>query len=208
LAQVKLLRFLQEKEYRPLGSTQIRHADVRVITATNINVEKAVKEGRLRQDLYYRLNILPLVLPPLRERREDIPRLAQYFLAKYAAKFAKPLRGFSAAALQKLMLYDWPGNVRELEHVVERAAVLAEEVTLEGREIILPSAVEPSGQKSFQEMKKEMVEQFERTLIHSLLMATNGNISDAARLVQKDRRAFFQLMRKYGIDARCFKAGA
>jgi transcriptional regulator with PAS, ATPase and Fis domain len=113
LAQVKLLRFLQEKEYRLLGSTTIYRADVRVIAAANTELESAVKEGKLRQDLYYRLNVIPLRLPRLQDRREDIPLLARHFLARYAAEFKKAIGEFSPEAMQKLLLYEWPGNVRQ-----------------------------------------------------------------------------------------------
>src|SRR5262249_25615997 len=117
LAQVKLLRFLQEKEYRPLGSSKMRRADVRIISASNLNLAEAVEQGKLRQDLYYRLNIISLTLPALRERREDIPLLAQHFCAKYAEELHKRTPRFSTAAMQWLVTRSWPGNVRELEHL-------------------------------------------------------------------------------------------
>jgi two-component system response regulator GlrR len=206
LAQVKLLRFLQEKEYKPLGSTRTRQADVRVITATNVDVERAVREGKLRQDLYYRLNILPIVLPPLRERREDIPMLAEYFLTRFASEYGKPVRGFSPDAMQRLVLHDWPGNVRELEHVVARAVVLAISSVIKGKEITLAPSQEIPQQESFQTMKDRVVEQAERTYLRSLLIAHDGNITRAAEAAQKNRRAFFELLRKHNIDAREFKA--
>jgi DNA-binding NtrC family response regulator len=208
LAQVKLLRFLQEKEYKPLGSTRTRHADVRVITATNVNVEKAVREGRLRQDLYYRLNMIPVVLPPLRERREDIHPLALNFLLKYNREFNKRIGGFAPEALQKLTLHDWPGNVRELEHVVARAVALSEHTIIRGSEITLAPSSAEAPPESFQELKARMVEQFERTYLQSLLIAHQGNISKAAEAAHKNRRAFFELLRKHRIDASEFKPRA
>lgn len=207
LAQVKLLRFLQEKEFKPLGSTRTRRADVRVITATNVNVEQAVREGKLRQDLYYRLNILPLVLPPLRERREDIPLLAAHFLTRYAAEFQKPVADFAPDALHKLLLHDWPGNVRELEHVVARAVAMAEWSVIGGGDIVLPSGPDALPQESFQQMKARLVGDFERTYLQGLLIAHQGNITKAAEAAQKNRRAFFELIRKYGIDANNFRKG-
>lgn len=201
LAQVKLLRFLQEKEYRPLGSTRTRRADVRVVTATNINVEKAVREGKLRQDLYYRLDIIPLLLPPLRERREDIPVLASHFLALYADKFGKRVRRFSPGAMQKLLLYEWPGNVRELENVVQRAVALTDGTTIQTHEIALLRQEAGQQLESFQEAKSRVVSQFERTYIQSLLLACEGNITKAAQAAQKNRRAFWELLRKHHIDA-------
>jgi DNA-binding NtrC family response regulator len=203
LAQVKLLRFLQEKEYRPVGSTKTRYADVRVVAATNINLENALRTGKIRQDLYYRLNMIPIVLPPLRERREDIPLLAAKFLAQFAQKYCKHVNGFSPDALLKLCMYDWPGNVRELECVIGRAVAFTQQPVIHSAVISLPNPVP----KSFQEMKDEMIKQFERTYIQSLLIAFGGNITKAAEAAQKNRRAFFELMRKLGIDASKFKSG-
>jgi DNA-binding NtrC family response regulator len=206
LAQVKLLRFLQEKVYRPLGSTKMQPVDVRLIAATNINLEEAVREGKFRQDLYYRLNIIPLALPPLRERREDIPALARHFLAKYAAEFERPAMEFSLEAMQKLLLHDWPGNVRELEHAVERAVVLSEQVIIQDVDIDVPGAEADGRPESFQEAKAKVIAQFEKTYIEGLLLAHQGNISQAAHAAQKNRRAFWQLVHKHRIDARSFKS--
>ena len=208
LAQVKLLRFLQDKEYRRLGSTKTQQGDVRVVAAMNIDLEEAVREGKLRQDLYYRLNIIPLVLPPLRERREDIPLLARYFLAKYAAKLNKDVTDCSPDVMQLLVLYEWPGNVRELEHTIERAVVLSEQAVIHKADIILPRVAAAAHQDSFQEAKAKVIAQFERTYIQGLLLAHQGNITKAARAAQKNRRAFWQLMRKHLLDAHSFKSSA
>ena len=205
-SQVKLLRFLQEREYRPLGSARIRKADVRVIAATNVDLERAVKDGAFRRDLYYRLNIMPFILPPLRERSEDIPLLSQYFLAKYADQFKKKVTDLSSEALQKLVFYDWPGNVRELEHVVERAVVLSKQAIIRSDEVILPVSKSSSGKESFQSVKREAIAQFEKKYIQGLLCTYQGNITKAAEAARKNRRAFWQLMRKYGIDARSYKS--
>ena len=208
LAQVKLLRFLQDKEYRRLGSTKTQQGDVRVVAAMNIDLEEAVREGKLRQDLYYRLNIIPLVLPPLRERREDIPLLARYFLAKYAARLNKDVTDCSPDVMQLLVLYEWPGNVRELEHTIERAVVLSEQAVIHKADIILPRVAASAHQDSFQEAKAKVIAQFERTYIQGLLLAHQGNITKAARAAQKNRRAFWQLMRKHLLDAHSFKSSA
>ena len=208
LAQVKLLRFLQDKEYRRLGSTKTQQGDVRVVAAMNIDLEEAVREGKLRQDLYYRLNIIPLVLPPLRERREDIPLLARYFLAKYAAKLNKDVTDCSPDVMQLLVLYEWPGNVRELEHTIERAVVLSEQAVIHKADIILPRVAAAAHQDSFQEAKAKVIARFERTYIQGLLLAHQGNITKAARAAQKNRRAFWQLMRKHLLDAHSFKSSA
>jgi DNA-binding NtrC family response regulator len=208
LAQVKLLRFLQEKEYRRLGSIKTQQGDVRVIAATNLDLEEAVREGKLRQDLYYRLNIIPFVLPPLRERQEDIPLLARYFLAKYAPKFHKPVTDFSSDVMRMLVTYEWPGNVRELEHTIERAVVLSEQAVIRKADIVLPRLAVAAHQDSFQEAKAKVIAQFERTYIQGLLLAHKGNISKAAQAARKNRRAFWQLMRKHLLDAHSFKPSA
>ncbi len=209
LAQTKLLRFLQEREYRPLGSARARGADVRVIAAANVGLEEAVRSGRMRSDLYYRLNIVPLVLPPLRERREDIPLLAHHFLAQYAAEFDRPFTGLAPDALRKLVLHDWPGNVRELEHAVERAVMLCETPPLlAAANISLPGDdLYVTDDESFQQAKARVVAQFERSYIQRLLISCHGNITDAARAARKNRRAFWQLIRKHRIDVARFKMG-
>jgi DNA-binding NtrC family response regulator len=201
LAQVKLLRFLQEREFRPLGSTKTRHADVRVVTATNVNFEKAIKKGKLRQDLYYRLNVIPITLPPLRDRIEDIQLLADYFRAKFALDFNKHVTSFSSNALQKLLLHDWPGNVRELEHVVQRAVALCHLSIIRAEDIQLSAFSTSPVFESFKRAKDRAVSQFERNYLQSLLLAYQGNITKAAEAAQKDRRAFWELMRKHRIDA-------
>jgi len=203
-AQVKLLRFLQEKEYRPLGSKKMKKADVRLLAAMNIDPQEAITGGRLRQDLYYRLNVIPLVIPPLRERREDISLLAHHFLLKYAIEFNKPIADFSEEAIQLLQHYDWPGNVRELEHNVERAVVLSEGRVIQAKDVVLPPS-KSDVQESFHDAKMKMTAAFERTYIERLLLAHHGNISQAARAAQKDRRAFWELIRKYQIDVENFK---
>ncbi len=204
-AQVKLLRFIQEKEYRPLGSKKMKKADVRLLAAMNIDPLEAVSTGRLRQDLYYRLNVIPLVIPPLRDRREDISLLARHFLLKYSVQFNKPTADFSDEAMQLLQLYDWPGNVRELEHNVERAVVLTEGRMIQAKDIVLPSS-ESDLQESFHDAKLKMTAAFEKTYIERLLLAHHGNISQAARAAQKNRRAFWELVRKYQIDVQSFKS--
>lgn len=201
LAQVKLLRFLQDKEFRSLGSSRLRHADVRIVTATNIDIEKAVREGRLRMDLYYRLNIVPLRLPPLRERVEDIPLLARHFLEVYARKFDKQVEGISNEALRKLVLYNWPGNVRELEHTIERAVALSHGKIIEPPDIDLRQMPDGIETQSLREAKARVVAQFEHTYLLGLMLACEGNITRAAEMAGKNRRAFWELLRKYRIDA-------
>jgi Response regulator containing CheY-like receiver, AAA-type ATPase, and DNA-binding domains len=200
LAQVKLLRFLQDKEYRPLGSNKMRMADVRLIAAMNVDPEEASRQGIIRQDLFYRLNIISLVLPPLRERREDIMPLAHHFLSVYAAKFQKRVRDFSAEAKQKMLMYDWPGNVRELEHVVERAVVLTENELMQGTDIMLSRRETQTHLESFRVAKTKSIAQFERRYIQDLLLAYEGNVTRAAAAARKNRRALWELIRKHQID--------
>lgn len=208
MAQVKFLRFLQEREYRPLGATKTRKADVRVIAATNVNCEAAVREGKLRQDLFYRLNVIQLKLPSLQERREDIPLLAHHFLNKYALEFNKQVTGFSPDAIRKLILYDWPGNVRELEHVIMRAIVLSTKPIICAASIAISQSENVPLAESFQEAKNRMVDQFEKTYIKGLLLSNHCNISRSAKAAQKNRRAFFELIRKHHISVETLKSRA
>jgi two-component system response regulator GlrR len=208
LAQTKLLRFLQEGEYRSLGSSKSRQADVRVIAASNANLGQAVKEGKLRQDLYYRLNIVPLNLPPLRERREDIPLLAEHFLMKYATEFRRNVSRLSDAAMRKLIFYDWPGNIRELENTIERAVMLTSAECIRDTEIFLPDADMCIEVESFQESKAKIITNFERSYIQGLMVTYHGNVSHAARAAKKNRRALWELIRKHNIDVGNFRTHA
>ncbi len=207
-AQVKLLRFLQDGEYRPLGSTKVRKADVRILAATNADLEAAVEEGRLRRDLYYRVGTIPLCLPPLRQRYDDIPLLARHFLRVHNQRFERGVTAISAVAMQKLLFYDWPGNVRELENVVERAVIFAEDrATIGAGEVQLSgSSSQDRDQESFREAKARIVGRFERRYLKTMLTAHRGNITRAAKAAQKNRRAFWELIRKHDIRASDFKS--
>jgi two-component system, NtrC family, response regulator GlrR len=205
LAQVKLLRFLQEKEYKPLGSTRLRKADVRIIAASNLNLEMAIQNGKMRQDLFYRLNVISLTLPPLRERREDIPLLARYFVARYSAEFAKELTGIAADAMHVLTTYGWPGNVRQLQHVIERATVMTEGSQLVIKDLDIPSSQDFDRCESLREAKAKEIAKFEKNYIQGLLSVCNGNITRAAEVAQKNRRALWQLIQKHRIDVSRFK---
>lgn len=205
-AQVKLLRFLQEKEYRPLGSPRLQIADVRLIAAANTDVERAVDEGRLRRDLYFRLNVLPLRLPPLRERRCDILLLARHFLAEHARHLDRPCPTLSPETVRLLEERDWPGNVRELRHLMERAVVMSgDRALVHPSDMMLGGPAEPAPTLSFKEAKQRVVLSFERSYLSDLLRRHEGNISQAARTAKKNRRAFFELLRKHGIDAAPFR---
>jgi two-component system response regulator GlrR len=211
-AQAKLLRFLQEGEYRPVGCNAVRRADVRVIAASNHRLPELVAAGAFRQDLYFRLNVLTLTLPSLRERRDDIAALALFFVRRFAAQFKRPVAALSPAALARLLQHDWPGNVRELRHVIERAVLLAGTTTLGADDIDLGESAggieAPAGAEgSFRAAKARVVENFERSFIESLLALHGGNVTHAALAAGKNRRAFFELMRKHRIEAERFRAG-
>ena len=206
-AQSKLLRFLQEHEYRTVGANAVRRADVRVIVASNRNLAALAARGEFRQDLYFRLNILTLTLPPLRERREDIPALALHFLARFSRIHQRPAPTLSPQAVKRLMAHDWPGNVRELQHVLQRSMLLAKGPSLSLEDIEIPGAVEiPGVGESFRVAKDRVVKQFERTYIEQLLLTFDGNVTHAAQEAKKNRRAFFALIRKHRIELQRFRS--
>ena len=206
-AQVKLLRFLQSGEYRPLGSSRNLSADIRIIAATNADLKQQLELKHFRQDLYYRVNVLSLSIPPLRERIEDIPHLASHFLTRYAIQYGRERSRLSPAALQKLMVYSWPGNVRELECVIQRAMLLSSSAVLRPEEINLPLpyTMEDSGRSSLREAKLRAIEGFEKGYLASLLAAHRGNITHAANAAGKQRRTFQRLLRKYSLDRQAFQ---
>ena len=201
--QAKLLRFLQEGIYRALGSDRFVRANVRAIAATNLNLEECVRERRFRSDLYFRMNVLRLHLPSLRERRGDITLLAKYFLDRQAVGLNVPRKVFSPAALRRLQSYSWPGNVRELFNTVERAAVCCP------RRQITPIHISFSGYAidsaknsvdgSFRRAKQFVVERFEQDYIEGLMAKHQGNVTLAAQEACKERRAFGKLVKKYGM---------
>lgn len=202
-AQVKLLRFLQGKEYKRLGSKHIERANVRIIASTNTDLQKAVQEGRFRQDLFYRLNVVPLALPPLRDRKDDIPILARHFLEKYSAELNKDVVDLKPDVLRVLALHSWPGNVRELENVIERGVIFCQGNCVTSKEIafLVPGkAADGTKSGSFKSAKARAVAQFEKEYIRQALLAENGNITRAAHTAGKNRRAFWELIRKHKID--------
>ena len=199
-AQAKLLRFLQNGTYKPLGADRFIRSDVRVIAATNRNFEALVNTGQFRSDLYYRLNVLRLHLPPLRERRGDITLLACHFLSSLTPTGVKQ-KSFSTAALQKLNCYDWPGNVRELLNVVQHALVFAEGSQVLPCHIPVPLSAEvdkPAGR--FREARNRTIEAFERQYVQEMIRKHNGNVTQAAREAGKERRSFGRMMKKYGLS--------
>jgi two-component system response regulator AtoC len=207
-AQAKLLRFLQDYEYRQLGSPKTHRADVRVIAATNVDLKAEVEAQRYREDLFYRLSVLLLRIPALRDRGEDIPLLARHFARRYARRQGRPQPHFSDDAVACLMAHGWPGNVRELEAVVQRSVLMARSGTLEAEDIELLAGEpgERSTLRAFQEAKSSAIDSFERSYLTRVLTVHAGNISEAARAAGTDRRALQRLMRKHGIDRRLFIA--
>jgi transcriptional regulator with PAS, ATPase and Fis domain len=198
-AQVKLLRFLQDGEYRSVGSQQIVHANIRVVAATNADFNHIVREGKFREDLFYRLNVLALTLPALRERRGDILLLTHHFLEKQAALAEKPPKNVSLSALNRLLSHSWPGNVRELENVLTRAVVLSDRNTIESSDLNLPDEAAAAEDQSCQAAKSRVVRHFEHDFLETILRAHEGNITHAAIAVKKNRRAFWELLRKHGL---------
>ncbi len=208
--QVKLLRVLQSQEFRRIGDDRDSKVDVRLITATNRDLEKAVAAGTFRQDLFYRINVFPLELPPLRERREDVALLAHHFLLKHRVKVGKKVEGFTPAALMKLASYDFPGNVRELENKVHHALVMAQGTYIQPHDIPIGSAlaVAPGRmdlQRTFRELKRDVVESFEAEYTRELLRSHQGNLAAAARQAGMDRKNLWALAKKYEIDVQNFR---
>ena len=206
-AQVKLLRFLQDGEYRSVGSAQIRHANIRVIAAANADFTQILRSGEFREDLFYRLSVLTLTLPPLRERPGDILLLTRDFLAKQAAITNTRPKNISLAALNRLLVHPWPGNVRELQNVLMRAIVLSDRCEIELSDLNLPENGHAVEDQSFQTMKSRVVWQFEHDFLTSVLHAHRGNITRAALAAKKNRRAFWQLLRKHALLPRARRGG-
>ena len=198
--QTKLLRFLQEREFERVGGTKPISVDVRIIAATNRNLESAVKENRFREDLYYRLNVVPIILPPLRERREDISELASFFLNRFSLEAKKKFTAIAPAALEKLMAYAWPGNVRELANVIERAITLGQgpAITLKDLSPVIRDTDEviPSKDLSIH----EAVDATRREMIQKALAQTQGNRTAAAKLLGLHKTHLLRLMKSFGIE--------
>lgn len=200
--QAKILRVLQEREFEPVGSTQTIKVDTRVIAATNKNLEEEIQAGRFREDLYYRLNVVTVDVPPLRQRREDIPLLADFFLKQYAQKNRRLIKGFTPRATDLLMRYEWPGNVRELENIIERAVIMSR------GEMITPLEF-PNDLQNLDEALKESridltpgrsLKEVEKVLILRTLEETGGNRTHAARILGISRRTLQLKLKEYGIN--------
>jgi two-component system, NtrC family, response regulator AtoC len=204
--QAKILRALQEREIERVGGTRTIKIDVRVIAATNRDLKKAVEEGTFREDLYYRLNVVPITLPPLRQRRDDIPLLVEHFIGKYNREFNRKVKGFSAGATAALYQYEWPGNVRELENVIERAVALAQGENISLRE--LPLDISILDHDMIEDLQKhgwslrEARNQFEKQYILNILEKVRWNQTEAARILGLHRNTLLWKLQRLGIDSR------
>jgi DNA-binding NtrC family response regulator len=204
--QVKLLRFIQEKEYRRLGESRTRRANVRIIAATNADLLSAVQAGRFRQDLFFRLRVIPIEVPALCKRPEDILCIVAKYIEHYAELYDLPRITLSALAVDRMRVYPWPGNIRELENCVQYLTCLQLDHTIGADELPLLTQEETNSAVqdatlSFQKAKQELLSLFERDYLEDALRRSGGNIAEAARASGKARRAFFELMRKHGVRA-------
>ncbi len=192
--QARLLRVVESGEFEPVGSSRTKRSDARLISATNADIDREIAAGRFREDLLFRLNTIEIRIPPLRERREDIPALAQRFLDVHARRYRKTLRGIDASALQALVEHSWPGNVRELEHTVERAVLLAAGHTIRPADLVLRTPAE--ARTLLEDMSLEDVEAF---LVKKALARFDGNVSRAADALGLSRSALYRRMERYGL---------
>ncbi|HUI45223.1 MAG TPA: sigma-54 dependent transcriptional regulator [Nitrospirota bacterium] len=199
--QARFLRVLQERKFYPVGGERPLEVDVRVIVATNQNIEELVSHGRFREDLYYRIHVIPVTLPPLRERKEDISLLVDHFLKKFCGQMGKRIKGLTPQAMQRMMLHDWPGNIRELENTIEYA------VAMSSRDIIAEDMILPTTNLPEENIRplKEAREAFEKDYLTRLLDLTKGNVSSASTMAGKYRADFYNLLRKYEINPSEFK---
>ena len=199
--QVKLLRVLQEREVRPVGSTQAIKVDVRIISATHVNLTKAIKANTFREDLYYRLNVVELELPTLVQRREDIPLLVQYFLTQAVARSNMPIKSISQEAMELLISAPWPGNIRQLQNVVEQSVALSSENVISATLVKNALRDDSTQFPSFQQAR----DHFERDYLSKLLKITAGNVSQAARIAQRNRTEFYKLLNRHHLVAESYR---
>lgn len=192
--QAKLLRVLQSGEFQPVGSSKLRRANVRVLSATNIDVAKEIADGRFREDLLYRLNTVEIHLPPLRDRKEDIILLAAYFLRRQGERYGRPVQELSPAAIKALAEHSWHGNVRELEHVIERAVLVAR-----GDSILIEDLGLRTRRNGSARLEEMTLEEVERTLVQKALAKSGGNVSEAAEALGLSRSAFYRRMQQFGL---------
>jgi two-component system response regulator GlrR len=199
--QVKLLRVLQEGEVRPVGSTETRPVNVRILSATHRSPEEAIAKGEFREDLYYRLNVVTLTLPPLRERREDIPLLARHFLSVLTEKYGRRIHGFAPKALEMLVAADWPGNIRQLHNVLEQCVALCTTATIPATLVARALRDKPAEILPLAEARTA----FERDYLVTLLKLTHGQVSEVARLAGRNRTEVYRLLQRHGLTPALFK---
>ncbi|MDW8311006.1 MAG: sigma-54 dependent transcriptional regulator, partial [Verrucomicrobiales bacterium] len=198
--QSKLLRVLQDQEVRPVGGKTSYKTNCRVIAATNRKPEDAIKEGKLREDLYYRISTISVHLPPLRERREDIMPLANAFLKRFAAQAKRPITGFTPAAIERLMAFDWPGNVRQLQNEVQRAVLLCEGPLVDAADLSITAVKVPGATTEGQDTNFTLLEAVERNAIIQMLKETGGNKLEAARRLGIGRQTLYNKIKAYAIE--------
>lgn len=203
--QANLLRVLETKTFEKVGGVKSISVDARIIAATNTDLKDSIRDKTFREDLYYRLNVMPINIPPLRERKEDIPILAEHFIRVYGEELKKDFKGISEESADILLKYDWPGNVRELQNIIERAAVIAKTEIIEPES--LPDDIKQpvrsglqAGELSYTEAKKRVTDAFEKDFLSGILQKTGGNISEAARIAGIDRKNFYDKLKKAGIN--------
>ncbi len=192
--QAKLLRFLDSGEFRRVGGNKPLSVDVRLIAATNKNLQELVRQGKFREDLFYRLNVINIAVPPLRERKEDITELAAHFMQKYSVRFGKEVKRLSTEALEKMNAYDWPGNIRELENEIERAVILSDGEEIGPEDLSIPIALHARPSSS------DMLEDIEKEHIKRVFAETGGNKSKASEILGINRKTLHLKLKKYGID--------
>lgn len=203
-AQVKLLHFLEDQTYYALGSPRLKQADVQIIAGTNADLAGRIRDGTFREDLFYRLAVMTLALPPLRERRADIPLLVAHFLALYTDQHEQEMKRLSPRALEALSHYAWPGNIRELQNVMQQVVVLTDAQIIEPEDLPIPPPPPLRGpcDESLKQAKAKVVEHFEKAYLTKLLQVHQGNVTHAARAAKMERRAFGRLIKKYQIAKR------
>src|SRR5258706_1143962 len=204
--QVKLLRVLQEREFERLGGTQTIEVDIRLVAATNKNLEQAIIAGDYREDLFYRLNVFAIFVPPLRERKADVLQLADFFLERFSKEHGKNVKRISTPAIDMLMAYHWPGNVRELENAIERGVVVCDSQVLHGHHLPPTLQTAEASGTTIQLSLEKATEAFEKDVLQDALKSARGNRAKAARLLSTTGRVFNYKQRKYRIDWKRFKA--
>jgi len=208
-SQVKLLRLLQDKEYKRLGDSTPHRADIRIIAATNKPLQSLVQGAGFREDLFYRLNVVTLTIPPLRERAEDIPLLTTHFVREYSREYGRSVQGMAKEAMQEMMSYPWPGNVRELQNRIQRMIVMSDATVLGVDDTQLPRDNVPARESELEQFnlaKKKVIDSFERAYLIKLLAESRGNVVRAAERAGKSRTALWNILKRHGLSPKQFRS--